>query len=280
MSTKRSRNSLGPWATALDAQPRAALDTFWQRRMAMLPRLSQTESGVTGVRRLALGLLGLAALLAPLVYLTRSAPLEADDLPGELVQVGAAPAQEFLPPLSESEKRITAELDKPTTFEFTETPLADVVDYLRNLHEIQIQFDEKALEDAGIENQVSITRVLKGVSLRSALRRILSNLDMTYIVDDDMLLITTKEAASETLITRTYPVGDLMADGETKGLAAAITESVRPISWTDEGGLGTVAPVKAAKSLVVSQTHEVHDEIVKLLRSLRAARKAADADTK
>ena len=69
-----------------------------------------------------------------------------------------------------AEKKITDELHSPTTLEFIETPLADVVDYLKDLHNIEIQIDNKALEDVGGSTDTPITRNLKGISLRSALR--------------------------------------------------------------------------------------------------------------
>ena len=62
----------------------------------------------------------------------------------------------------------------PTQVEFTEQPLTDVVDYLKDFHSQQlghgfeIRIDNKALNDAGIAKDSAVTINLKDVSLRSA----------------------------------------------------------------------------------------------------------------
>jgi hypothetical protein len=109
-----------------------------------------------------------------------------------------------------SEQRIFEELDKETSMEFIETPLADVVGYLKDLHGVEIQLDTRALDGVGIGSDTPITRELKGVSLRSALRLMLKDLDLTYVVKDEVLQITTPEEAEANLVTKVYPVGDLV----------------------------------------------------------------------
>ncbi len=47
-------------------------------------------------------------------------------------------------------RKIIRALDEPTQLEFIETPLAEVIDYLKDLHGIEIQLDQKALDAAGV----------------------------------------------------------------------------------------------------------------------------------
>src|SRR5438132_2682227 len=42
----KMNSSFGPWSTAINTGAHPQLDTFWKRRMAMLPALSQTASRV------------------------------------------------------------------------------------------------------------------------------------------------------------------------------------------------------------------------------------------
>ncbi len=98
-----------------------------------------------------------------------------------------------------AEKKIADALRSPTVLEFVETPLADVIDYLKDLHGIEIQVDKKALEDVGIGTDAPVTKHLKGISLRSALRLLLRDLDLTYMIEDEVLLITTPEEAEARL---------------------------------------------------------------------------------
>ena len=52
-------------------------------------------------------------------------------------------------------------------------------------------------------------------------------------------------------------------------LIELITRTVRPQSWDTVGGAGSIAEFETNLSIVVSQTQEVHDEIVNLLEQLR-----------
>ena len=109
-----------------------------------------------------------------------------------------------------AEKKISDALKSPTELEFVETPLADVIDYLKTYHQIEIQIDTKALSDVGITPDERITKSLKGISLRSALRLTLRDLDLTYMIQDEVLLVTTPEEANGRLTTKVYPVADLV----------------------------------------------------------------------
>ncbi len=87
-----------------------------------------------------------------------------------------------------SEKNIHDALKEPTQLEFTDQPLSDVIDYLKDYHSqmlghpIEIQLDTKALNDAGIAPDTPVTKNLKGITLRSALRLLLKELQLTYII--------------------------------------------------------------------------------------------------
>jgi hypothetical protein len=109
-----------------------------------------------------------------------------------------------------SEEKILSALRDKTEIEFLETPLAEVVDYLKDFHGIEIQLDRRALEDVGIGEDTPVTRNLKGISLRSALRLILRDLELTYVLENEVLLITTPEVAELNLTTRAYPVDSLV----------------------------------------------------------------------
>ena len=61
--------------------------------------------------------------------------------------------------------------------------------------------------------------------------------------------------------------GGAMADFDS--LIELITTTVAPESWDDVGGPGSIAPFETNLSIVVSQTQEVHEEIVDLLEQLR-----------
>jgi hypothetical protein len=87
------------------------------------------------------------------------------------------------------------------------------MDYFQQLHGIEIQLDKRVLAAAGVDGDMPITRSLKGVTLRSALKLMLGDLDLTYVIRHEVLLITSKTAAESMTDIRVYPVADLMTRG-------------------------------------------------------------------
>ncbi len=61
--------------------------------------------------------------------------------------------------------------------------------------------------------------------------------------------------------------GGVQADFDS--LIKLITSTVRPQTWSEVGGPGSIEPFPVNLSIVVSQTQEVHEEIVDLLEQLR-----------
>ena len=56
-----NRDHLGPWTTALDAQGRMGLSTFWQRRMAMISNLNASASRLSKTAWAVLALAGVSS---------------------------------------------------------------------------------------------------------------------------------------------------------------------------------------------------------------------------
>ena len=136
--------------------------------------------------------------------------------------------------LSESgsaEEKINEELLKPTELDFTEIPLKEAIDYIKDKHEIEIQFDEKALTEAAVATDTPITKQLDGISLRSALRLILRPMQLTYVIKDEVLLITSQTEAENQLVVKVYPVADLVLPITNGG-------GVNPFMLGGMGGMG------------------------------------------
>jgi hypothetical protein len=132
----------------------------------------------------------------------------------------------------QAEAKIRQELREPTTLEFIETPLDDVVAYLKDLHGIEIQIDRRELEAAGLSGDIAITGNFKGITLRSALRIMLSQYELSYVVRDEVLMITTATAASQQIVTRLYPVADI----------------VTPLRATTGTGTSAISPMNPAQA--------------------------------
>lgn len=77
-----------------------------------------------------------------------------------------------------------------------------------------------------------------------------------------------EKAKKPSATTETRMVADYDA------LIEVITTTAKPQSWDEVGGPGSISPMSSAQSIVVSQTREVHEEVLELLRALRAAKQA------
>lgn len=185
------------------------------------------------------------------------------------------PRVEFLPEPSEQEKVIIETLELPIEIQFEETPLDDVVQFLDDLTKIQILLDPLGLDAVSVDPDTPITLSLKDVSLHSALRRLLEPMELTYIVTDDVMMITDDgPATGRRQITRVYLVADLCdSDKDYENLIDVLLESVDPDSWDKNGGPGRLAMVPSTGSIVVRQSFAGHAETLKLLRVLRQARR-------
>lgn len=111
----------------------------------------------------------------------------------------------------EAEARITRALEERSVADFEDTPLKDAIDFLKEHHGIEIQIDARALEDEGLGSDTPVTRNLKNITLASTLDLLLGDLKLTYLIHDEVLLVTSTAAAENMLETRVYPVGDLVS---------------------------------------------------------------------
>lgn len=130
--------------------------------------------------------------------------------------------------------RIEKVLDRQTTLEFPGNPLRDVVDYLSQSHNIPIVIDETALSEVGLTSDQEVSIVISGITLRSALELLFEQGaagSLDYVVDDEVLKITTREQADEFLETRVYGIRDLEPTFTGTAVANAIRKSVQPRSW-------------------------------------------------
>jgi hypothetical protein len=185
---------------------------------------------------------------------------------------------------SASVARINKALREPLHspgLEFSEVPLEDVVDVLEEEYTIPILLDTPALEDIGLGPDESVTIKLSDITLRSALRLMLRRLGLTYVIDNEVLIITTPDEAETELITCVYDVRDLTSGGRKEDvgrLVDTIQATTATETWAENGGGEAEICALPSGVLVISQTQTVQEQIRQLLWALRAFN-AAPPDT-
>lgn len=107
-------------------------------------------------------------------------------------------------------EEIERALSRPITFEFDQTPLTDVLEFIHDFTGINVVPDQQGLQLAGIEPDHPITLNLRNVTLKSALKLLLEPIELTYLIRDEVLLITDSKETGAKPITKVYPVADLI----------------------------------------------------------------------
>ncbi len=184
------------------------------------------------------------------------------------------------PDVTEAATAIDKKLDGRLDLQFRESPLSQVAKSLREKLEMEVQLDGRALQNAGIDDAAPVTFKTTNLTVRSALTYMLAQYDLTWLIEDEMLLITTKESANTKFVTRIFPVADLLGDlnePDYDKLMDSIARAIEPNSWSDSGGPATIHPAAAAGCLVISQTPAVHREVEELLVMLRKSAESQPA---
>jgi hypothetical protein len=114
--------------------------------------------------------------------------------------------------LTEKEKAILTALNKTIAVNFQNTKLEDVIGYLQDATGQPILLDKEALRDVEASYDSPITLNVKGITVRTVLRRVLADLNLTYIIRDQAIQVTSAQRAKEMMVTRRYYVGDLLAN--------------------------------------------------------------------
>ncbi len=195
------------------------------------------------------------------------------------VLVAPTVAAEKAKELKTGEEAILAELEEKTVVDFIDEPLSGVVDYFKSTHKIEIQIDTQALDSVNLGADTPITKSLRNIKLRSALNLMLGDLELTWIIANEVMVITTPEEAETHLTTRVYDVGPLVTvqDGMTgqrwqdfDSLIKAIKSTIAVETWEQFGGPGSIAELeyRGAVVLIVRQTLDIHSQLDKLLEDL------------
>jgi hypothetical protein len=179
--------------------------------------------------------------------------------------------------LTVKEKSLLQALNTPVTVSFKGTRFEEVIEYLQTTTGQTILVDKTALDEAQITYETPVTVSAKGVTVRTLLRKVLNDLGLAYIIKDEAIQAVTVQRARESLVVRSYYIGDLLAGLYTlpgvgfgagsnpaqsqvvvNMLIDTIQTSVDAQSWKSNNGPGTITFSPATMSLVISASAEVH----------------------
>ena len=110
-----------------------------------------------------------------------------------------------------AELEIEKKLHTPVSLKFKDAPLSDVAEHLKKVGDINIYLDPQGLAEEGIHSSTPVTIDLsQEISLKSALNLILSPLHLDYVIQNEVLKITSEQLRDRNVYSKTYNVADLV----------------------------------------------------------------------
>lgn len=99
---------------------------------------------------------------------------------------------------------------------FAGISLSEALDFLRDVTGTNLHVNWRALEGVGVGRDTALNLRMRNIPMRTVLKLVLSEAGsgdlLAYYVDGDVIEVTTREIADRDLVTRIYPVDDLIMD--------------------------------------------------------------------
>src|SRR5205823_4685409 len=108
---------------------------------------------------------------------------------------------------------------------FKDTTLEQVIYDLKNLTGLNIVATQTVLAEAGISLSQKVSKEVDNISLASALKVLLDEMNLTWVIEDEVLKITTYAHSKGKIEVKTYQVADLIVPVENYALPASASLS-------------------------------------------------------
>ncbi len=177
------------------------------------------------------------------------------------------------PKLTKKEQELLKALNSVMSVEFDHTPFDKVIEYLQETTKQIIVLDGPSIREVGLIYDTPITFKSPGkVTFRTVLKKVLGDVGLAYILKDGTIQVVSPQKARDSLVVRAYPISDLVPTDPRFGpnynralgnhyaarLAQMIQTTVEPGSWQANGGRGTIGYDPVSRSLIISNSAEMH----------------------
>lgn len=143
---------------------------------------------------------------------------------------------------NEAEQAIERALLKKVQVQFNEAPLGEVIETLGRMTSVNVFIDMEGLAAEGVTTDTPVTMNLsEEISLRSVLNLILGQFRLGYVIQDEVLRITSESARAGDVYAKPYYVGDLVIPipnfmpGHNNGLAGALAQAYSALGYGPGG---------------------------------------------
>ena len=165
--------------------------------------------------------------------------------------------------------------ERQQKLEFTDVPLEQVIEFIRDISGVSIDPRWSALEQAGVTRETPVKVKLSGVTIEKALRTILEGVStvtpLGYVIDEGVITISTKDDLARQTIVRVYDIRDLIIrvpnfSGPSIDLENVGGNNVGGNNASTSGGLfGNVSDNEGEENQISRQ--ELIDNILEMVRS-------------
>jgi general secretion pathway protein D len=111
---------------------------------------------------------------------------------------------------TDEEKQIEESLSNKISLHFENTPLIEIIRYVRTATGTNVAIDALALEEEGVTTNTQVTIDVDNIMVQSALNLILEPLNLGYSIENEVLKITSKLRQQGKMVAAAYPVADLV----------------------------------------------------------------------
>lgn len=163
-----------------------------------------------------------------------------------------------------------AQIADELAVEFVDTPLQEALAALKEQLNVPLWLDEAALKAAKVGLTRPVSLKADAARLDWILDRLLLPLELDWIVERNIVRVTSKTVAAKHLEARVYDVLDLLQSGfDQESLQDALELCLEPETWAAEKGPGRTHIHQGL--LIVWQTQRVQAEVEQLLEELEVA---------
>jgi hypothetical protein len=189
------------------------------------------------------------------------------------------------PQLTAEEEKLVRALETPIKNGLKDAPFEEAIQVMSTAIDQKLYLDKRSLEDLGVDLRKPV-EVPGGVTARTALRVMLQQCQLTFLIRDNIIQVVSLEKAKEMMVTRAYDVRDVVSGGglfnnplqwgpyldaqqtmlNGQMIVEAIQKSIDPKVWRDTaGGPATVLFHYGTMSIIVRAPSDVHADLHKKL---------------
>jgi general secretion pathway protein D len=160
---------------------------------------------------------------------------------------------------------------------FTDTPLVQAVDFLKDVNRVNVTVDWDDLADVGVDRERPISLSLRSIPLRTAFKELLNQAGgeaaLGFAVRDGVLRIATRRTLDRDKHVVVYDIRDLLVDmprfvnAPTLDLADSFKESGGGVSPARRDLFTTESPDDPDKALVLAQHDARVQEMLDIIRT-------------